>query len=129
MASSLAALEAQLRAELQAAMSEAADKMFGDLQEEVAGYYTGSPKRYQRTFQLLSTPTLDPPSGGGNSVTFRVYLNPAGGYTTGCYPSMATVLNWTNYGGGGTIGNHGFWERAEAKMGNSFNSVLAAHFG
>lgn len=129
MASSLAELESELRAELLSAMEEAADKMFDDLQGEVAGYYSGSPKAYRRTFQLLSTPTLSPVSGGGNSVSFMVYLNPAGGYTSGSYPSMQTVLHWTNDGGGGTIGNHGYWERAESKMGQTFTSVMASHFG
>ncbi len=129
MASSFAELENELRAELMAAMEEASEKMFDDLQGEVIGYYSGSPKRYQRTFQLLSTPTLSPISGGGNSVSFTVYLNPAGGYTTGCYPSMSTVLGWTNYGGGGTVGSHGYWERALSKMGKSFTSALASHFG
>ena len=129
MASNMSELENELRAELMAAMEEASEKMFDDLQGEVAGYYSGSPKRYQRTFQLLTTPTLSPISGGGNSVTFKVYLNPAGGYTTGCYPSMETVLSWTNYGGGGTIGSHGYWERALGKMGETFSSVMASHFG
>lgn len=129
MASSLAALENELRAELMTAMEEASEKMFDDLQGEVAGYYTGKPNKYNRTFQLLTTPTLSPISGGGNSVSFKVYLNPAGGYTTGCYPSMETVLSWTNDGGGGTIGSHGYWQRAVSKMGESFSSIMASHFG
>lgn len=128
MASSLAALESELRAELLAAMEEAADKMFDDLQGEVIKYYTGNPKQYARTYQLLTTPRLDPPSGGGNSVHFKVYLHGGGGYSTGSCPSMGTVLGWTNYGGGGTIGSHGYWERALAKMGSTFTSVLGSHF-
>lgn len=130
MASSLAELEAELSAELQAAMEEANSKMFNDLDSEVAGYYAGGvPDAYHRTGQLRNTPKADPVSGGGKFFSFRVYLNPAGGYTTGMNPSMSQVLNWTNEGSHGTVGSHGYWERALSKMEKSFSSSLASHFG
>lgn len=129
MASSLAELQSEIEAEMAAAMDEAAEKMFDIVESEVAGYYTGTPKRYTRTGQMLSTPTLSPMSGGGSSLSFRVYLNPAGGYSTGCQPSMLTVLNWTNSGGGGTIGHHGYWNRAESKMAGAFLMAFNSHFG
>lgn len=128
-ASTLAELEQAIRQELLAAMQEAGEKMFDDLQGEVIGYYTGNPKKYVRTHKLLDTPRLDPISASGNTITFKVRLDKGGGYTTGSNPSMETVLNWTNYGLAGTIGSHGYWERAEKKMESTFNSVMRSHFG
>lgn len=128
MASSLKELEAEIRAEMMAAAQDAAAKMFDDLQGEVLGYYTGTPRQYTRTFQLTTTPTLDPISGGGNTVSFRVWLNGAGGYTTGSYPSMATVIGWTDNGQAGTIGHHGYWNRSLAKMKGSLISAFNSHF-
>lgn len=129
MSSGVEELRAEIMAEMIAAMNDAKEAMFDDTQSEVIGYYTGSPKVYHRTGQLLTIPRADPVTGGGYTVTTRIYLHDGGGYSTGSNPSMATVINWTNGGGGGTIGNHGYWGRAVSKMGKSFNAAFGAHFG
>lgn len=128
MASSIEELKREIMREMTAAMEDAKNDMFDAVQFEVAGYYTGKPKVYKRTYQLLTIPGADPVTSGGNSVSTRIFLNEAGGYTTGCHPSMATVINWTENGGGGTIGHHGYWSRSMKTMGNAFYKAFSSHF-
>lgn len=127
MASSIEGLRQEIMAEMRAAMEDAKEGMFNDLQSEVIGYYTGKPVQYHRTYQLLTAPRADPVTGG-DTITTRIYLNGAGGYTTGCYPSMARVISWTDNGGAGTIGHHGYWSRSLKSMKHSFISAFNSHF-
>lgn len=128
MASSIEQLKREIMREMTAAMEDAKNDMFDALQYEVAGYYTGKPDKYKRTYQLLTTPRADPVTSGGSMVSTRLYLI-GNGYTTGCKPSMERVLEWTEFGGAGTIGHHGYWSRSIKTMGNAFYKAFSSHFG
>lgn len=138
MASSIEQLKREIMREMAAAMNDAKEDMFDELQGEVMRYYTGSPKIYHRTYQMLTTPRADPVTSGAESVNTRLYLFEGGGYSTGSNPSMLDVLKLANYGirfttangypARDTVGRKGFWERSLTKMDIAFNRAFSSHF-
>lgn len=131
MASSMQQLNAELMNALRGAMSKANGRIFKETRKAVKWFYSGGvPVMYKRTGQLGNTPRTtavsSAMSGVGGSVTFEIYLEQGGGYGTGDNPSMAQVLDLANYGSAWTtksgrtarptVGNQGFWEKAEDQM-------------
>lgn len=124
-------LERALRKEMQKAMRVVSEKALADMYEETGGFYTGGePKVYERTGALGDTPRVTPPTVGGDSVSFKAYLDTSGGYTTGKQPSMETVLTLANTGSypgmRSTVGRTHFWDRAKDKINDDFLSTMSS---
>lgn len=138
-ATNMAQLEKMLMRQLNKAMNVAAKKMEADLMDETWSFYSGSsPTMYVRTGALGNTPKVTALSKTGKSVSFDIYLDDSGGYTTGDNPSMAQVLQladrgipWITESGATaktTVGRGGFWERSEKSFQKTLDSVIASFF-
>lgn len=132
-------LDAMLMRELKKAMNVTSNKALGEMYGETGGFYTGGePKMYERTGALGDTPRTTSIRTGGKTVSFEAYLDQKHQYTTGDEPTMDKVLNlansgipWTTKSGSSarrTVGKRGFWERAEKKIGKSFEKTLGSFF-
>ena len=124
---SFAALERQIMKDMQTAATRAKDKIEMELFVNVNGYYDGStPQRYQRTGTLLTSPDSTPVQGSGKHLEFSVYMNDGISYSTGTF-SGAQVIDATERGGAGTIGNHGYFQRTEEAaqkiLDSEFNNI------
>ena len=116
---SFAALERQIMKDMQSASQRSKDKIEMELFMNVNDYYDGStPQRYQRTGTLLTSPDSTPVQGSGKHLEFSVYMNDGISYSTGTF-SGAQVIDATERGEAGTIGNHGYFQRTEAENGRS----------
>lgn len=113
---SFAALERQIMKDMQTAAQRSKDKIEMELFMNVNGYYDGStPQRYQRTGTLLTSPDSTPVQGSGKHLEFSVYMNDGISYSTGTF-SGTQVIDATERGGAGTIGNHGYFKRTEESV-------------
>lgn len=124
---SFAALERQITKDMQSAANRARDKIEMELFMNVNGYYDGStPQRYQRTGTLLTSPDSTPVQGSGKHLEFSVYMNDGISYSTGTF-SGAQVIDATERGEAGTIGNHGYFQRTEEAaqkiLDSEFNNI------
>lgn len=124
---SFAALERQIMKDMQSAATRVKDKIELELFMNVNGYYDGStPQRYQRTGTLLTSPDSTPVQGSGKHLEFSVYMNDGISYSTGTF-SGAQVIDATERGGAGTIGNHGYFQRTEEAaqkiLDSEFNNI------
>lgn len=136
-AKSMKELEAMLMKQAQKAMQVTQKKAEADMFEAVGGFYTGGePELYERTGALANTPSTSPISSGGNTVSFKAYLDDSHQYTTGKNPNMKDVLNLTNYGitssSVGTlrhaVGKEGYWEEAEQNIEKDFKETMGKFF-
>lgn len=124
---SFAALERQIVKDMQTAAQRSKDKIEMELFMNVNGYYDGStPQRYQRTGTLLTSPDSTPVQGSGKHLEFSVYMDEGISYNTGTF-SGAQVIDATERGGAGTIGNHGYFQRTEEAaqkiLDSEFNNI------
>ena len=124
---SFAALERQIMKDMQSAARRSKDKIEMELFMNVNDYYDGStPQRYQRTGTLLTSPDSTPVQGSGKHLEFSVYMNDGISYSTGTF-SGAQVIDATERGGAGTIGNHGYFQRTEEAaqkiLDSEFNNI------
>ena len=124
---SFAALERQIMKDMQSAAQRSKDRIEMELFMNVNGYYDGStPQRYQRTGTLLTSPDSTPVQGSGKHLEFSVYMNDGISYSTGTF-SGAQVIDATERGGAGTIGNHGYFQRTEEDaqkiLDSEFNNI------
>lgn len=124
---SFAALERQIMKDMQSAAKRSKDRIEMELFMNVNGYYDGStPQRYQRTGTLLTSPDSTPVQGSGKHLEFSVYMNDGISYSTGTF-SGAQVIDATERGGAGTIGNHGYFQRTEEAaqkiLDSEFNNI------
>lgn len=121
---SFAALERQIMKDVRTAAQRSKDKIEMELFMNVNDYYDGStPQRYQRTGTLLTSPDSTPVQGSGKHLEFSIYMNDGISYSTGTF-SGAQVIEATERGGSGTIGNHGYFQRTE----ESVQSILDSEF-
>lgn len=121
---SFAALERQIMKDMQSVATRAKDRIELELFMNVNGYYDGStPQRYQRTGTLLTSPDSTPVQGSGKHLEFSVCMNDGISYSTGTF-SGAQVIDATERGGAGTIGNHGYFQRTE----ETAQSILDSEF-
>lgn len=109
--------------ELKARTNQARDLVDKELFMNVNDYYTGEPKLYKRTGTLLIAPTTTPVMGGGKNLEFKSYMDEGISYNTGSF-SGAEVIDATERGGAGTIGNHGYFQRTD----ESVDRILAEVF-
>ena len=141
--SSLGELEKALQERMQKALEATKSQAEVDMHEELGAYYASGepgngPFNYVRTGAMFDTPRTSPVSGGGNTASFEAYLDTSHRYTTGDYPGMEQVLMLANYGapwttkGGNpahqTVGQKGFWERAQQKMEKTAISTFGQFF-
>ena len=124
---SFAALERQLMKDMQNAANRAKDRIEMELIMNVNDYYDGStPQKYQRTGTLLTSPDSTPVQGSGKHLEFSVYMDEGISYNTGTF-SGAQVIDVTERGGAGTIGNHGYFQRTEEAaqkiLDSEFNNI------
>lgn len=124
---SFAALERQIVKDMQSAANRAKDRIEMELIMNVNGYYDGStPQRYQRTGTLLTSPDSTLVQGSGKHLEFSVYMNDGISYSTGTF-SGAQIIDATERGGAGTIGNHGYFQRTEEAaqkiLDSEFNNI------
>ena len=124
---SFATFERQIMKDMQSAATRAKDRIEMELIMNVNGYYDGStPQRYQRTGTLLTSPDSTPVQGSGKHLEFSIYMNDGISYNTGTF-SGAQVIDATERGGAGTIGNHGYFQRTEESvqsiLDNEFNNI------
>ena len=124
---SFAALERQIMKDMRSAANRSKDKIEMELFMNVNDYYDGStPQRYQRTGTLLTSPDSTPVQGSGKHLEFSVYMNDGISYSTGTF-SGAQVIDATERGGAGTIGNHGYFQRTEEAaqkiLDSEFNNI------
>lgn len=124
---SFAALERQITKDMQSAVNRAKGKIEMELFMNVNGYYDGStPQRYQRTGTLLTSPDSTPVQGSGKHLEFSVYMDEGITYRTGSF-SGGQVIDATERGGAGTIGNHGYFQRTEEAaqkiLDSEFNNI------
>lgn len=124
---SFAALERQIMKDMRSSAGRSKDRIEMELFMNVNGYYDGStPQRYQRTGTLLTSPDSTPVQGSGKHLEFSVYMNDGISYSTGTF-SGAQVIDATERGGAGTIGNHGYFQRTEEAaqkiLDSEFNNI------
>ena len=120
-------LERQIMKDMQSAAKRSKDRIEMELFMNVNGYYDGStPQRYQRTGALLTSPDSTPVQGSGKHLEFSVYMNDGISYSTGTF-SGAQVIDATELGSAGTIGNHGYFQRTEESaqkiLDSEFNNI------
>lgn len=119
------ALERQIMRDITSAANRARDRIEMELLFNVNNYYDGSfPQKYQRTGTLLTSPDSTPVQVRGKNLEFTVYMDDRISYTTGTF-SGAQVIDATEKGTAGTIGNHGYFQRTEDKVESILNSELA----
>ena len=122
---SFAALERQIVKDMQSAAQRSKDRIEMELFMNVNGYYDGStPQKYQRTGTLLTSPDSTPVQGSGKYLEFSVYMDDGISYSTGTF-SGAQVIDATERGGAGTIGNHGYFQRTEEAVQSILDSEFA----
>lgn len=126
----MAGLLAKIQNEMKAAVSEAATKTFEAAQTELnASYAGGQPKKggYQRTDQMRNSPRTTGVTGGGNSVSAKVYLDQGYSYNTGSY-STPHVFTEAESGGSGIVMTPGFWQRTEQKAQQYVEEAFSKRF-
>ena len=138
-------LESMLRKQLRVAMGVAAKKAMDEMNKEVAYptgrfYRGGTPVKggYHRTGALGDTPRTTKPKIEGDTASFEAYLDKSHKYTTGDQPTMIKVLRlandeepWETRWGSlarSTVGESGFWDRAEDKIKESFEKTIQHYF-
>ena len=130
-------LEAMLVKQAKKAMQVTQKKAEEDMFEAVGGFYAGGePVEYERTGALANTPSTSPISSGGNSVSFKAYLNENHQYTTGKNPNMKDILNLTNYGMTNSsvgklrhaVGKERYWEKAKQNIEKDFKETMGKFF-
>lgn len=113
---SWAALEAALRKEMRAAMEEAESKSYLDALHNASDYYSeGTPVMYERTYQFGNSPRTTDVMGGGNNLSFEIYLDQGYNYDEGDW-ATPTIFRAIEEGFGGKYapkGKHGRWTQTE----------------
>ena len=131
-----AEMERAMKKKITRAMQEFRLKASDDMKEEMTEYYmSGTPKVYERTYEMDNSPEVLPVIEEGDSVTTIARLNTDFTYNTGKDPTMLDVLNLANYGITNssvgnlapTVGEEHFWDRAKEKMENDFYKTMSKY--
>lgn len=122
---SFAVFERQIMKDMRSATQRSKDRIEMELFMNVNGYCDGStPQRYQRTGTLLTSPDSTEVQGSGKHLEFSVYMDDGISYSTGTF-SGGQVIDATERGGAGTIGNHGYFQRTEEAVQSILDSEFA----
>lgn len=124
------AIEAQIRAQMIAAMNSARNVSETILNDNVANFYSGgSPIMYQRLDLLMSSPHVTRLAFGGNTVSFDAYMEPIEHpMPPGTFDGQ-TILEVTEAGTAGVVGTPGYWAKSEAKFQSILDASMGAYFG
>lgn len=131
-----AEMERAMKKKITRAMQEFRLKASDDMKEEMAEYYmSGTPKVYERTYEMDNSPEVLPVIDEGDEITTIARLNTDFKYNTGKEPTMEDVLNLANYGTNqssvgylrDTVGKEGFWEEMQDRMEKDFYSTMRKH--
>lgn len=125
--SNWASLERAMQKAMKAAMRETRDMTEIDADVNVAGYYTGSPKIYERTETLLSAAKTSSISGNGNMLEFETKMDDSISYNTGTFDGFG-VLVATEYGVAGVVGTPGYWAKTEADIQENIRTAFGKQF-
>jgi hypothetical protein len=98
------------------------------LEDNVASFYSGKPKYYDRTGTLMTSPKVTGPNGGGDACSMSMEMDDSISYNTGLF-SGAQVIDATNKGTAGVVGAPGYWDRAEENVKTIADSHFSAAFG
>lgn len=121
----MSALKAALQKEMYAALEEATNQSFQDLQENVGNFYDSPEGRYHRTGQLRDSPQLDGISFNGDSAVSQISINTGTQYDP-AGRDTATIYGYAE--DGGLLGNGGFWQRTEEKIEKNIEDAFGKHF-
>ncbi len=127
-ASNMSGLKKMLMDRLETAMKEVAEKSLAEMEATTKGFYSGSPKKYERTGALAETPRVSDAKRSGDSISVEAKLDTSGGYTTGSNPDMGTVLNWALTKEAGLVGGPLEWENAKQDMKQILETTVKKHF-
>lgn len=125
--SNWASLEKAMQKAMKAAMQEVRDNTEIDADVNVAGYYTGEPKRYDRTETLLGAAEVSSVSGNGNMLEFEAKMDDGISYSTGTFDGYG-VLVATEYGVAGVVGTPGYWAKTEEDIQKNIQSAFSKRF-
>ena len=113
--------------DVRSGMNAARDEVEEKLEDNVLGYYyIGNPVMYQRTGTLLESPNTTPVSGGGNHFEFKAEMEENISYPIGLF-SGADVIDATEQGHSGTLGNHGYFAKTEAEIPEIVNRNMSKY--
>ena len=123
-------IRADILRDVQSAMTDVNEKTREAMDEELISFYDrGNPVLYQRTGGLIQASNVTPVSSVGNSFTFTAEYD-AGrmSHDTGHF-TEEEILEASETGTHGVLGNSGFWERTSSRIPEILESVLSKKFG
>ena len=123
------ALRAAIIKEMSAAMDEALERAYHDLQQNVMSFYAGGePLIYIRTLKLAAAPRVKGPNGGGSQITGDVYMDQNYEYNTGTW-STGQIMDAAESGNANLVGTPGWWRRTESDIDEIIVSAFGSKFG
>ena len=110
---SISAVKAAIRKKAQQAIGEISQKGYETAQNNVEGFYTGSPVYYKRTGKLGDSPRTTGVQGKGSHVSTEIYLDDNYSYSTGTWTAEQVMNAAEN---GHLVGSGGFWMKTVDEM-------------
>lgn len=120
---SASALKEAIRKKASAAMNEVSKNGLKSAQENVTGFYTGTPGVYERTDKLKNSPESTGVSGNGSKLSTEIYLDQNYIYETGTWTTHQ-VMEAAETGNANLIGTPGFWEKTVDEMDNIIDTAF-----
>lgn len=124
---SLKELEKQVTRELWSVTQSSKNKIEQVLEDNVLDYYSIGSPQYVRTGALLTSPTTTDVKGNGKKLSFEAYMDEGIYYADGRY-SGRDVINATEFGFGGTVGKHEYFQRTEDMVEDILEKEFDKHF-
>lgn len=117
---SLGALKAALKKEVEEAMQETMEKSYKDAKDNVGNFYAAPEGDYSRTGTLKESPTMSVSGMSGElSLNTGAAYSPAGRDTN-------TIYNYAE--GGGLLGNGGFWNKTKSDVEKNIQESFGKRF-
>lgn len=120
---SISAVKAAIRKKAQQAIGEISQKGYETAQNNVEGFYTGSPVYYKRTGKLGDSPRTTGVQGKGSHVSTEIYLDDNYSYSTGTW-TAEQVMEAAENGYGNLVGTGGFWRKTVDEMPDIINDAM-----
>lgn len=122
-------LEKMLLNEMQHAVEAANQKVYTDLTDNLARFYTrGKPSMYVRTGQLGMAGRAKNASKNGNEVVAETYIDDTYKYTTGEHSTPEIISDAENHKAG-ILGEPHFWSDTEKNIQNHLDTEMKKRFG
>ena len=106
-------MKAAIRKKAQQAIGEISEKGYEAAQNNVDGFYTGTPVYYKRTGKLGDSPRTTGVQGKGSHISTEIYLDDNYSYSTGTWTTEQVMNAAEN---GHLVGMGGFWRRTVDEM-------------